>query len=225
MDGRTFLPVRTVAELVGLNIDFVDGVVILSETPITPTPQPTPAPTPSSGAPSAGRWAGNVFTSEYLGVRITIPSGWHIEPPEALLAYAGLGFDMIGIDMSDEFWAAAGANIMYDIMASSQRGASINIVHERIDPMHGNITARQYIESSLQAFEMVGLDVNHSFGGSRQIGNREWLISNLSFNVEGIDISMRQYIIVQGGFATIMTVGSVSGSEGINEMEAFISGL
>jgi hypothetical protein len=31
MGGRTFLPVRAIADLVGLDVDFVDGVVILSE--------------------------------------------------------------------------------------------------------------------------------------------------------------------------------------------------
>ncbi|MDR0273164.1 MAG: copper amine oxidase N-terminal domain-containing protein, partial [Clostridiales bacterium] len=50
MDGRTFLPVRTVAELTGLNVDFVDGVVHLSSGGfVPPAPAPTPTPPSSSG--------------------------------------------------------------------------------------------------------------------------------------------------------------------------------
>jgi len=50
MDGRTFLPVRAIAEAADMTVDF-DGntntVFLGSRTPTyTPTPQPTPAPTP-----------------------------------------------------------------------------------------------------------------------------------------------------------------------------------
>ncbi|MDR0271948.1 MAG: extracellular solute-binding protein [Clostridiales bacterium] len=37
MEGRTFLPVRTIAEMVGLDVNFVDGVVHLSAEGFTPT--------------------------------------------------------------------------------------------------------------------------------------------------------------------------------------------
>lgn len=55
MGGRTFLPVRAIADIAGLHVDFVDGVVILSDAPIAPTvaPQPTPAPVPTPAPQSA----------------------------------------------------------------------------------------------------------------------------------------------------------------------------
>jgi peptidoglycan/xylan/chitin deacetylase (PgdA/CDA1 family) len=56
MDGRTYLPVRTIAELVGLNVEFENGVVRLSAVTPTPVPAPTPSPAPmlsSTPAPAA----------------------------------------------------------------------------------------------------------------------------------------------------------------------------
>ncbi|MDR0271884.1 MAG: copper amine oxidase N-terminal domain-containing protein, partial [Clostridiales bacterium] len=45
MEGRTFLPVRTVAEMVGLHVDFIDGIVYLTpEGGTRPSVAATPAP-------------------------------------------------------------------------------------------------------------------------------------------------------------------------------------
>ena len=46
MDGRTYLPVRSIAELTGLNVDFADGIVYLTNdfSHIVPMPMPTAEP-------------------------------------------------------------------------------------------------------------------------------------------------------------------------------------
>ena len=51
LDGRTFLPVRAMADIVGLNVDFNEATntVVLTSgagNVVTPTPVPTPQPTP-----------------------------------------------------------------------------------------------------------------------------------------------------------------------------------
>ena len=68
VDGRTFVPLRFIAESLGVDVDFVDGVVFLTtaqnEVSVTvepidstlPTPQPTPTPTPTAVAAQENSW-------------------------------------------------------------------------------------------------------------------------------------------------------------------------
>jgi hypothetical protein len=219
--------VRTVAELVGLHIDFVDGVVILSETPIPerPATQPQPTPAPQTGGITLGAWNGNVFTNEQLGLRITVPNSWHIESRETLFAYAAIGMDAMGVQVTDELWSLIDTNILYDMMASSPTGASINIIYERILPGHGVTTAQQYIDASVQTMEMIGMDIDARALGTVQIGNREWLATDIFLEVEGLSFGVRQLVNLQNGFATIISLGVIDGSETLEQLNGFLSGI
>jgi len=84
MDGRTFLPVRAIADITGLYVDFVDGVVTLtSGAAIVLSPPPVQAVSPTPGV-----WHGNLFTSEYLGLTFAQPYTWTAESEPT-------GFDMV----------------------------------------------------------------------------------------------------------------------------------
>ncbi|MCL2576598.1 MAG: copper amine oxidase N-terminal domain-containing protein [Defluviitaleaceae bacterium] len=69
INGRTFLPVRTIAEITGLEVDFFDGVVMLTS-PGALSVQPRRF--------SPGIWRENIFVSEYLGLTFTKPNNWNI---------------------------------------------------------------------------------------------------------------------------------------------------
>jgi hypothetical protein len=64
MNGRTFLPVRTVADITGLNVDFFDGVVMLTS--------------PGAIVVAPCEWRSNVFVSEKMGLSFAVPSNWNI---------------------------------------------------------------------------------------------------------------------------------------------------
>jgi len=71
MNGRTFLPVRAIANLLGLEVDFYDGVVMLTtleENAYMPLPRRF----------STGAWNENIFVSEYLGFSFAKPNNWNI---------------------------------------------------------------------------------------------------------------------------------------------------
>lgn len=60
MNGRTFLPIRVIAELVGLDVNFINGAVHLTDNFIR------------------GTWQGNVYTNDFLGLTFTLPDNWNI---------------------------------------------------------------------------------------------------------------------------------------------------
>jgi len=90
MDGRTFLPVRAIADIAYMDVDF-DGdtntVVLTTQTAVaaapsptpspTPTPAPTPSPTPAPPATLHGRW---YYAGEPTFVFNANGSGRVIEP-------------------------------------------------------------------------------------------------------------------------------------------------
>ena len=80
MDGRTFLPVRAVANIFGVNVAFVDGVVTLTT--------PPPPPWDWAAEIQRGSWHGDFFVSEHLGFAFGLPQEWSIaDEPDIFAAY------------------------------------------------------------------------------------------------------------------------------------------
>ncbi|MCL2048824.1 MAG: copper amine oxidase N-terminal domain-containing protein [Defluviitaleaceae bacterium] len=73
MNDRVFVPVRTIAELLGLEVNFVNGVVLLSDgsfvMPVPPAPPTPPVPPPQRGS---------VFESTDFGLSFSYPDSWHM---------------------------------------------------------------------------------------------------------------------------------------------------
>jgi len=80
MDGRTFLPVRAMANLFGMNVAFVDGVVALTT--------PLPPPWDWSAEIPRGAWRGDFFVSDHFGFAFQLPQGWSVvDEPDVFAAY------------------------------------------------------------------------------------------------------------------------------------------
>jgi hypothetical protein len=109
MNERTFIPVRAIAEIAGLNVDFEDGVVYLSSEEFV-----------------RNHWSGNVFRMEQLGFSFAMPPNWSIaaEPDYEMVAISPSGasvrirrerLETSQQEFLDEFINAfAAANINFD---------------------------------------------------------------------------------------------------------------
>jgi hypothetical protein len=231
MSGRTFLPVRAIADLVGLHVDFVDGVVHLSDTPIPARPAATPTPPATqSGMPTLGTWSGNTYTNQYFGFRVVIPNDWSVETPEDLRMYAGVGFDAFDIQVTDQMWDAMDTNMIYDMLASSRRGANMSLVYERLPAASRGISTEAYLRNVDLVMSSLGLARDRSISGTRRIGNHDWAMTGTIASVDlgvlgNVDIHMRQFINVQHGYVATLTIGYAAGTESLDELLAMIQNL
>lgn len=104
--------------------------------------------TPVSGF-ERGTVDGQVYTSEFAGLRFTAPDGWEYASEEEILAIMGLGVEAVGAD--DMVLELMKLTTIYDAQAADpETGMNLTIMYENI-PAYGldpaSFTEEQYAES------------------------------------------------------------------------------
>jgi len=206
MDGRTFLPVRAIADLVGLNVRFIDGVVTLTTDDYTPPPGNDV--TFSRGV--RGAWEENIYVNEYLGLTFTPPGDWDIATDEEIIALADRGTETLAIDLTDDIWELAGQHFFVDMAINSPRGANVRIYHERLLEI---VSAQKYIADIATATSM-----NAESLPAAAIGNNEWY----SFHASREDFHsyVRYFVKIQNNIASVIVITSSDTAESAEEILA-----
>lgn len=95
---------------------------------------------------------GDVYTSDYSGVKFTLPSGWEFMSEEDVLATMNIGFDVTGSALTAELLDQV---VIYDSVANnSLTGESIMFMYENISktvPDPDSFTVEDYYEAALNS--------------------------------------------------------------------------
>ncbi|MCL2563643.1 MAG: hypothetical protein FWE08_06370 [Oscillospiraceae bacterium] len=207
-----------------------------AETPMpqeTVEPEETSVPTSEAnvqrdGFPQRGSWDGDVFTSEYLGLQFTMPSGWVAVTDEELADAMGIGFEFMERetdyhDLMELFGLLAviemGAACMFT-------GGNINITFERLTFPQNRLTAEEYIAlSSETVAEMMGSEITYIFPDATRIGAYDWYSYSYVMDMFGMDVFGRQFVSIENGFARIITITSFDGIESVDDVLAMFDAL
>jgi hypothetical protein len=178
------------------------------DTPADPPEQPTePEETLQAGGPMRrGTWDGNIFTSEYLGLRFAKPEGWFIATDEEIAELTGIGMEFFADDVDiDALMELAAVTTVYDMMATGIEGVSVSILYEQLIFPATRLTAREYIEVMAEMVVSVGMDVDLDFPETTRIGYFDWYSFRSVMDVFGMNIYGHYFINIHEGFArTIM---------------------
>jgi hypothetical protein len=161
-----------------------------------------------------GIWNDNVWTSEYLGITVTLEDNWLYATDEEIAALMGIGSDALAAQGLELDFELATLATFHDMLASNTAtGASIQVLIERLFFPHNRMTAEQYIEAAAETLEMMGMQVNLDFPGVTRIGNYDWLSYGSVMEVMGVEISARYFVNVKDGFARIIMMVYSEASE------------
>ncbi|MCL2563536.1 MAG: hypothetical protein FWE08_05830 [Oscillospiraceae bacterium] len=170
-----------------------------------------------SGYPTRGRWVGNTFTSEYLGLTFTMPNGWEVATEEDLAELMDLGADFMDdiLDLDDDFWDVLDDDIaIHDMMASNAlTGSNVQIIYEKAFGM----SATQIIGQLNAEMEDVGFTA-FTVSGTTRIGDYDWHAVDLEMELFGAVITLRYFVSVENDFARVIIITTSDQAETIDEI-------
>ena len=114
-----------------------------------------------------GNWSGDVFTTEFAGLRFNMPSGWIAGTDEEIAELTGVAAGELserGMKVSEKMLELT---TIYDMAATNmQTGSSVMLMYENLS-MHigGNrLTETQYLEGVMELLEETGLGYTFTSG-------------------------------------------------------------
>jgi len=172
-------------------------------------------------APTRGSWDGNVFTSEYLGLRFVTPPGWNVMSDAEIGATMGLatGFmESFEVEMPDD------AEMAHDMMAVNPlTGDNVQIIYERIQGRRIP-TVAQIIEASTEPIEQMGGRVI-SIPGTTRIGAHTWYSFGTEINMGGMIAYGRQFVNIQDGFVRLIIITNFTSVDAANDILPMFIGM
>ena len=158
---------------------------------------------------SRGQWAGSVWTSDYLGIRFELPSGWTITSDAEIAILMGRSENLF--DLGAGFFDQT--DLFVDMIAENAlTGDSILIGIERLDPSLAGLSSSEFARFAAEGITyLTGMEVIFGYPSIR-IGNYEWYQVGTVANVLGVDIHGRQFFNVQGGFVHLIVMAYMNPS-------------
>ena len=174
-----------------------------------------------------GRWTNNVFTSEHLGIRFTMPAGWISASPEQIAD----GMDSMGTaipiptmpgmpgmtTLPDDI---LGYLHMFDLLAADLfTGIITAIHHEELPTGQENISPEEYIEISPNFAAMImGFGVNLAHTGQIRLGAYQWDVFESSLNLFGVSINTKNLVNIRSGTARVITIAGFADISGVMDL-------
>ncbi len=144
---------------------------------------------------SRGTFDGNVYESEFLGLKFTKPESWVYSTDEEISAAMGYSADILGENIKQAF---ENNTVVYDMMVrDTLSGTNINISYEDLaKSLATNITEKQYIEAVKQQFANVeGMTVTFSDEiETVKLGDCDFTRVICSSSIYGVEMTQVYYI-------------------------------
>ncbi len=190
-----------------------------------PTEEPTPEPTPDPVKELMGRWEGESYINEFLGMKYALPQGWQRLDDEQLLEMSGLTADMIKDEEISQALAEAAeeGKVFYALFAASPDSRqNFNLGFEKLNAVQTlAVTEEAYItvaEPQLKtALESMGLTDYVSEQVTVTLGGREMPALRLSGKINGVEIHELVAVCKQNGYIANFSFTSVE-EDGLEAM-------
>ena len=170
--------------------------------------------------PSRGTINGDVYESEYLGLKFTKPESWIYSTDEDIAAMSGISAELLG----EDFKALLDANpAIFDMMARDiLSGTNINISYENLTKSAStNITEEQYVAALKQQFANIP-EITVDFPDKLQtltLGENDYTKVITTTTMSGIEMTQVYYLNKIDNYMSCIIV-TITGDEEIADIEA-----
>jgi len=203
MDNRTFLPVRAIAEIMGLDVGF-DGA---TNTVALKSMSYETSYSMQLDALIRGSWIGDQYINESLGLRFELPQDW--------IAMGQIDIDEVFREAIEAVWdiaESADTPIMMAFDPNTDTSVLLTITQAR------GWTAQEYIDFAVEGFELIGGSAN--VGAAVIIGENEWYSYSSQFMAYA-----RHLVNVDNGSLRVITITIYDEDDSVYEILAAFSGL
>jgi len=178
-------------------------------------------------SPIRGSWYGNVFTSEYLGFKFTLPDSWETFAGSEIAEFPGADMDSLDgdIDLAERM-ELAGLRYFFDMVAvSPSSNGQVLILFENI-PSTIQISVYEYMEIVAEITRQMGAEVTMFSSAITRIGAYDWYsYESTIVDILGISSYMNHFHILKDDFAITISIGYDAESESLEEILAMFSPL
>jgi hypothetical protein len=174
-------------------------------------------------SPTRGSWdgSGEVFTSDYMGLRFVMPTGWRANTQAEIAAAMGIAESFL----ADATQMPADIELFHEMVVSNPfTGDNVQIIFERLGRGRPP-TPAQIIDAAATEFVEIGGRIVREDGTTR-IGNTDWH----SFRTEltmmpGMVIHGRQLFSIYEGYVRIIIITAAEGSDLFTNISGMFAGL
>ena len=163
---------------------------------------------------SMGKWNGNVYTNDFLGLKFNLPEGWKYSSDEEIAEMMNLGADLLNDEQKASAELAKLTSVTYVAANNPNTGNNVTIMSEKLLM---DLTTEYYInqlKTQLAAVE----SMKYTIGGTatEKVGSLEY--DTLTVSVDAYGITQKYYIRKMDNYIACIILTSVNGETGINEM-------
>lgn len=163
--------------------------------------QTTTAATQTMSSIERGTWENDVWSSDYLGISFTLPTGWIVATDAELADNLDLGMDFFDLDIN-----LSDFHLLPDMGAyNPETGDNVQVMIERLLPEAENFTAAEYAQMTAIGIQMFGGEVSFD-GPSVMLGGYEWYTIDTLIDFGMLSAAGRQLINIQDGFARLIII-------------------
>lgn len=146
-----------------------------------------------------GTTVGNVFESEYSGLKFTKPSDWLFYSLDELYELMDIGADALDLELSEYQKEIAKLTLVYDMMAVSTAGDNVQIMYENLVPtLSTKITEQQYLKNVASGLETMGYTVGQTH--STKLSGATYYYFEATNTINGREITQVYYARKTGNY-------------------------
>ena len=176
-----------------------------------------------------GEWTENVYTSEFAEIKYEMPEAWVYATDEEIKEVIDQGVDLINesgdLAIPKDYLEQ---KEIYDMIAQNPAtGSNVQVMFENMKMVVGGaqIDENAYIEITKELLNSSGIaEYNFSDVYKINVGNNEYAVVDLDYELWGISIKQRYCTRKIEDFMTAIIITDVSGGD-IDEIMSGFSGL
>ena len=151
---------------------------------------------------SMGEWKNNVYTNEFLGIKLTLPEGWSYSDEEQIASMMNIGVELLNDDQKELAEISKLNTVYYVVANNAETGDNLSIMSEK--PAQ-DVTVDYYInalKTQLTAVESLKYTINETTKAT--IGNNECDVLSVTAEVSGVSILQKYYVYKQDKYFVVV---------------------
>ncbi|WP_294499453.1 hypothetical protein [uncultured Gemmiger sp.] len=189
----------------------------------TPDPTPDPTPEPEQGEIQFGTWNGNDYSSDWTGIRFTLPDTWYPLTAEQMAQVLGAGTDMVAGSLNadpDALTAQISEVDTYEFYLMRADGTA-SFCCDIVDPAAAgtpSLTAEEYLQQVAAMMQLMsGMTVTSEGPAAATFGPLSGQQLNLAITANDVNTAMVYFAAEHEGYLVVYLL-SASSEEGAAEV-------